>query len=449
MRKTFVARMVVLLVTSLLLSGCFQQERLYLTLEGGNVYSFAVEENLLEPIAIMSLLEDDSLAHLFPQTWRDTTLVEAEAGGPDVVIETVLEQAGMTRSDVQNHLVESVREDIEQDWEWLVQRVAGRQDLEERVEYMETFENSLTITDTQSGEFGIRVEVEKVPVELLVMFDYINFTVEELENNHVQVSVSYDAELIGDFPNEGLYEMEEFMGFSLSEEPPVIFYLDRNGFEIVETSSNLVENEEGIYVWEVRSETGRTAEFTWIDSGAKFSFSMVLVVIVLFLLLFGAGGFGGYVLVQKRKNAEGNSLEGLGNGFGPGPGPSGFGPGPGPSNFGPGPSGPSNFGPGPSGPSNFGPGPSGPEQHGWDPYKENPTQEWEPENNPNPDPWNNQNQPTEPQNPYSNIETPWETTQTPQPAPQPDLPPQGWYKDPGGTNQERWWDGTQWTNQLR
>jgi Protein of unknown function (DUF2510) len=33
--------------------------------------------------------------------------------------------------------------------------------------------------------------------------------------------------------------------------------------------------------------------------------------------------------------------------------------------------------------------------------------------------------------------------------PQPPLPPAGWYADPAGSPQQRWWDGKGWTDHLR
>src|SRR5690242_19350464 len=33
-------------------------------------------------------------------------------------------------------------------------------------------------------------------------------------------------------------------------------------------------------------------------------------------------------------------------------------------------------------------------------------------------------------------------------APPPQLPPAGWYEDPDGTGQQRYWDGSKWTDQL-
>jgi Protein of unknown function (DUF2510) len=38
--------------------------------------------------------------------------------------------------------------------------------------------------------------------------------------------------------------------------------------------------------------------------------------------------------------------------------------------------------------------------------------------------------------------------QAPPPPPQP-LPPAGWYRDPAGSDKERWWDGKGWTDHLR
>jgi hypothetical protein len=39
----------------------------------------------------------------------------------------------------------------------------------------------------------------------------------------------------------------------------------------------------------------------------------------------------------------------------------------------------------------------------------------------------------------------WQTTGTQTTAP---LPPAGWYPDPGGTSQQRYWDGNVWTEHL-
>jgi hypothetical protein len=41
-----------------------------------------------------------------------------------------------------------------------------------------------------------------------------------------------------------------------------------------------------------------------------------------------------------------------------------------------------------------------------------------------------------------------ESTQ-PQPHNSPNLPPAGWYGDPSGQAAERYWDGRQWTTQVR
>ena len=35
------------------------------------------------------------------------------------------------------------------------------------------------------------------------------------------------------------------------------------------------------------------------------------------------------------------------------------------------------------------------------------------------------------------------------PPPPPPLPPAGWYPDPAGSPQERWWDGRGWSEHLR
>lgn len=43
------------------------------------------------------------------------------------------------------------------------------------------------------------------------------------------------------------------------------------------------------------------------------------------------------------------------------------------------------------------------------------------------------------------------TPAPPVPPPQPvrQGPPPGWYADPGGTDAQRWWDGTTWTEHLQ
>lgn len=37
----------------------------------------------------------------------------------------------------------------------------------------------------------------------------------------------------------------------------------------------------------------------------------------------------------------------------------------------------------------------------------------------------------------------------PAPRPAPQGPPPGWYVDPHGSGQQRWWDGTTWTEHIQ